>query len=68
MGKESSFPAHRRLFSFYTSTVPGKLGVYKLEVSSCTGRRGPLLAGFDTSHNLILRLRIKDDLVLEEWA
>lgn len=75
-GKESAFQVRLRTF-FYISAVPGKLGVCKLEISSSTyGRRGPLLAGFDTSFNFILRLRIKDDLVLdklsstqwEEWA
>lgn len=73
MGKESSFQAHLRIFM---STVTGKLGMCKLEISSCTVRMGPLLAGFDTSYNFILRLRIKDDLILdklsctqwEEWA
>lgn len=75
-GKESGFQAQLRMFFFYISAVPGKLGMCKLEISSSTGRRGPLLAGFDTLFNSILRLRIKDDLVLdklsctqwEEWA
>lgn len=76
-GKERAFQAHLRTFFFHISAVPEKLGVYKLEISSSAyGRRGPLLAGFDTSFNFILRLRIKDDLVLdklsctqwEEWA
>lgn len=75
-GKGSGFEAHLRMLFFYISAVPGKLGVCKLEISSSTGRRGPLLAGFDILLNFILRLRIKDDLVLdklsctqlEEWA